>query len=119
MEARRALVQQDTPSLSVRQKCEALGVHRSTLFYKPRPIPMDEVEVMNRIQDLYVSKPFLGYRRITYFLQKEGILINKTRSQVDAKDEYSSHISDDESVEAADGRQGLSLLAQDISSRIL
>lgn len=79
MEARRALAQQETPSLSVRQKCEALGVHRSTLFYRPRPISVDEVEVMNRIQDLYVSKPFLGYRRITYFLQKEGICINKKR----------------------------------------
>lgn len=34
---------------------------------------------MNHIQEIYAEKPFLGYRRITYFLRQKGICINKKR----------------------------------------
>lgn len=79
MDRRRALARERTSSLSMRQKCEILEVHRSTLYYEPRPRRCDEVEVMNQIQDIYASKPFLGYRRIAYFLRAEGLYINQKR----------------------------------------
>lgn len=79
MDRRRALAQTRTPRLSIRQKCEILGIHRSGLYYESRPCKNDEVEVMNQIQDIYGLRPFLGYRRITYFLREEGFMINRKR----------------------------------------
>ena len=79
MKTRRLWAITPTKNLSVRQKCEILGVNRSHLYYKPKPIDDHEVTLMNEIQDIYSKRPFQGYKRITDDLKDRGYEVNHKR----------------------------------------
>ena len=80
MQTRRALVKQLFAKMSLRQKCEALAVNRSSMYYQATERRDDEVEIMNMIREIYTQRPFLGYRRITVLLKRDyGIEINRKR----------------------------------------
>lgn len=79
MKTRRLWAITPTKNLSVRQKCEILGVNRSHLYYKPKPIDDHEVTLMNEIQDIYSKRPFQGYKRITDDLKDIGYEVNHKR----------------------------------------
>jgi hypothetical protein len=50
----------ETPSLSVRQKCLILGIHRSRVYYVAQGKDESDVTMMNEIQELYALRPFKG-----------------------------------------------------------
>lgn len=80
METRRAFVKQLFVKMSLRQKCEALAVNRSSMYYQAIERPEEEVDIMNMIREIYTQRPFLGYRRITVLLKRDyGIEINRKR----------------------------------------
>jgi putative transposase len=58
--------------LSVRRQCEALGLNRTRVYYRPRPIPEEDLELMRRIDELHLRWPFYGARRLARELAKEG-----------------------------------------------
>ena len=53
----------------MRRRCELLEVNRSTLYYTPQPIDVDDITMLNEIRDIWWRYPFYGYRRITKELQ--------------------------------------------------
>jgi putative transposase len=61
--------------LSIRSQCQALGIHRSSLFYCPRESYEDSC-LMNRIDELHKLYPCYGYRRLQWCLEQDGHLIN-------------------------------------------
>lgn len=66
--------------LSTRQKCRLLGVHRSRVYYeKQTDTHLEDQNVLQEIREIYAPRPFLGYRRIGYFLRKKGYEINNKR----------------------------------------
>jgi putative transposase len=69
----------ETPSLSVRQKCLILGIHRSRVYYVAQGMDESDVTMMNEIGDLYALRPFQGYKRITDDLKELGYNINHKR----------------------------------------
>lgn len=58
-----------------------LSVNRSTLYYRDKPPMIDEVELLNKIRDVWTRYPFYGYRRITKELRAEGVHVNRKRVQ--------------------------------------
>lgn len=78
---RRQLVEEQESELSIRRRCELLGVNRSTIYYQPQPMEPDDVELLNEIRDVWHRYPFYGYRRITKELQNQGIDVNRKRVQ--------------------------------------
>ncbi len=72
----------ETPSLSVRQKCLILGIHRSRVYYVAQGMDESDVTMMNEIGDLYALRPFQGYKRITDDLKDEtyGIFICRMKT---------------------------------------
>jgi putative transposase len=59
-----------------------LGVNRSTLYYKEKPIDIDDIELLNVIRDIWERYPFYGYRRITKELRgNKGFKVNRKRVQ--------------------------------------
>lgn len=66
--------------LSVRGRCNVLGVCRARLYYRlvPRSDAL-EVTVMNEIADIYAQRPFQGYKRIADDLKERGLAINHKR----------------------------------------
>lgn len=62
--------------MSVVVQCELLSVHRSGLYYQPRPVDAGTLALQRRIDELYTACPFYGVRKITAQLRSEGRLVN-------------------------------------------
>jgi putative transposase len=78
---RRAKLDRDHPSLSMRRQCAMLGLARSGVYRLPRPANDDDLVLMRRIDELFTRWPFLGSRRMTAMLRAEGVVINRKRVQ--------------------------------------
>jgi len=76
---RRALVDHSDPALSVVAQCRLLKIARSTLYYCPVPVSEDDLELMRRMDELYLAAPFYGSRRMTAVLRSHGLLVNRKR----------------------------------------
>lgn len=68
--------------LSIRRCCELLGINRSTLYYKEKPVEINDTDLLNMIRDIWERYPFYGYRRITKELRANHHLdVNRKRVQ--------------------------------------
>nr|ASA76627.1 HTH domain containing protein [Pyxidicoccus sp. MCy9557] len=59
------MVQPGLDTLSVRKQCDLLQVSRSGLYYQPVEVSAEELQLMRRIDELYLARPFYGSRRMT------------------------------------------------------
>ena len=75
--ARRSLVDRADPQLSIVAQCGLLKVARSTLYYRPAPVSMDDLRLMRRIDEQYLTTPFYGSRRMVAVLRREGEAVNR------------------------------------------
>jgi len=64
-------------TLSILRQCEILGLCRSSLYYRPQPISEADVRLMRRIDELHLTYPFLGARRLARMLQREGVDVGR------------------------------------------
>jgi putative transposase len=79
---RRELIELAPTELSIRRRCELLEINRSTLYYKEKPLDIDDIDLLNLIRDAWERYPFYGYRRITKELRAtKGIKVNRKRVQ--------------------------------------
>ncbi len=78
---RLALVDQDDPALPVAAQCRLLKVARSTLYYRPVPMSVDDLAVMRRMDELHLAWPFYGSRRMAAVLRREGWEVNRKRAK--------------------------------------
>lgn len=69
----------NNPQLSLTRQAELLGISRSGVYYRPRPVDPFTVTVMNRIDEVYTKRPYYGVRRITRQLQHGGLEVNHKR----------------------------------------
>ena len=60
--------------------CRALCLNRSS-FYRPRRVSLTSRRIQRRVLKLSQAHPRYGYRRITWLLQREGMLVNAKRVQ--------------------------------------
>jgi putative transposase len=52
------------------------------LYYKEKPLDIDDIDLLNLIRDAWERYPFYGYRRITQELREnKGIKVNRKRVQ--------------------------------------
>jgi putative transposase len=76
---RLALVDHDDPALPIVAQCRLLKVARSTLYYQPAPVSVDDLAVTRRMDELYLTSPFYGSRRMAAVLRREGWAVNRKR----------------------------------------
>ncbi len=69
--------------LSITKQCKLLGLNRSTLYYKARPVDRtDEYHIKWIIDKLYADHPDYGYRIMNKILRRDfGIEISKKRTR--------------------------------------
>ena len=58
--------------LSVKRQCELLELNRTGVYYTPRPVPQEDLDLMRRIDELHLRWPFYGARRLARELAKAG-----------------------------------------------
>ena len=73
------MIEMDHGRLALSRQCELLDLCRSSLYYKPRGVSNTNLELMAKIDRLYLKHPFYGYRKITAQLQREGHTVNRKR----------------------------------------
>ncbi len=81
VEAKRLLIEAGLAGLSIRRQCELLELDRGSYYYMPGEETAENLDVMRRIDRLYVKWPFLGSRRLVEFLRREGVEANRKRVQ--------------------------------------
>ncbi len=81
VEEKRAWIEPDHPTISVRQQCEWLGLNRATYYYEAIPESELNLRLMRLIDEQYMATPFYGWPRMTAFLQGAGYPINHKRVQ--------------------------------------
>jgi putative transposase len=51
---------------------KALGISRSSIYYRPRPVGAADLRLMRRIDELHLEHPFAGSRMLRAMLWREG-----------------------------------------------
>lgn len=64
-------------SLSLRDQCRLLDLNRSSLYYKPVLVSVEEQNLMNRLDEIFTMYPFYGSRRLMVSLQAEGFDVGR------------------------------------------
>lgn len=76
------MIEPDHPELSVRKQCGLLAVSRSGWYAARNRCPSaGDCGMMNRIDRIYTEWPWYGSRRIAAVLRRDGVQINRKRTQ--------------------------------------
>ncbi len=64
-------------ALSITRQAEVLNVSRSSVYYRPRPVPQADLAIMRRLDRLHLEFPFAGARMLRGLLAAEGSQIGR------------------------------------------
>jgi putative transposase len=67
--------------LSLVKQCRVLDIARSGIYYELKPVRDDDLRLMRLMDEIHLSKPYLGVRRIKGALQDLGHTVNRKRVQ--------------------------------------
>jgi len=67
--------------LTISKQCQLLNLSRSGYYYNNREESRINLDLMNRIDEIYTSHPTWGSRKMRDFLRNEGYRINRKRLQ--------------------------------------
>ena len=65
--------------ISVLNQCELLGISRSGLYHQCQPETQENLKIMRRVDELHLSHPVYGSRRLTWLLERDGLRVNRKR----------------------------------------
>ena len=77
MSAKRKLIDYAASSPMVRRQCELLELPRSTFYYRECRDDAFNLEVMRKIDELYLEDPSLGSRRMSIRLRNSGLPVGR------------------------------------------
>ena len=63
--------------LPITKQAEALGISRGSVHYLPRPVPVADLALMRRMDELHLDLPFAGSRMLRDLLNAEGAKIGR------------------------------------------
>jgi putative transposase len=58
--------------LPISRQCQILALARSTAYYQAQAMPVEELALMRRIDELHLEYPFAGSRMLRDLLRQEG-----------------------------------------------
>ena len=73
------MIDREHQRLSVSRQCRLLAVSRSTVYYRPLGENEQTLELMRRIDKLYLECPFYGSRQMMRHLAREGVAAGRHR----------------------------------------
>ena len=79
-ERRKSLIDYEH-EISLTRQCELLSISRSCLYYKPRPLTDEQLNVLTIIDKIYTSHPYFGTRRMIKELKDHGIEIGRSQTR--------------------------------------
>lgn len=81
LQTRKAMVELDNPNITVKCQAELLSVNRTSVYRPSKEQRESEgnVQLMHRIDEIYMKHPYYGYRRMTRILRDQGFVVNRKR----------------------------------------
>lgn len=76
---KKSLVDPKLKTLSKTRQCELLQISRSVVYYKAKVMSLYNLNILNRIDEIYTDNPDYGYRYIHRQLLEDGFNIGKDR----------------------------------------
>ena len=76
---KKSLVDSKLKTLSKARQCELLQISRSVVYYKAKVMILYNLNILNRIDEIYTDNPDYGYRYIHRQLLEDGFNIGKDR----------------------------------------
>ena len=64
--------------LPISRQAKAVGISRGSVYYLPRPVSEEDMELMRRIDRLHLDYPFAGSRLLRDMLRQEGFKVGRT-----------------------------------------
>lgn len=64
--------------LPISKQVKAVGISRGSVYYLPRPVSEEDMELMRRIDRLHLEHPFAGSRMLRDMLRLEGFKVGRT-----------------------------------------
>lgn len=71
---------EECEGLSVRDQCRILGLSRSSFYYEPVPVSLEDKVIMDLIDEIYTESPFYGARKISLELKDIGVPVGRYRA---------------------------------------
>ena len=65
--------------MSIQRQCELIGLSRSSYYFEPQGESAQNLALMRQIDEIYTKRPFLGARKITNLLRRDGHVVNHKR----------------------------------------
>ena len=78
-EKRRAMIRRDHPELSLSRQCRLLSPSRSSVYHTPQGESAQNLDLMRRIDELFLKYPFYGSRQMVGHLWREGVGVGRHR----------------------------------------
>lgn len=76
---KKSLVDSKLKTLSKARQCKLLQVSRSGVYYKPKIMSLYNLNILNRIDEIYTDNPDYGYRYVHKQLLEDGFNIGRDR----------------------------------------
>jgi putative transposase len=76
---KKSLVDPKLSKLSKTRQCELLKISRSVVYYKAKVMSLYNLNILNRIDEIYTDNPDYGYRYIHRQLLEDGFNVGKDR----------------------------------------
>jgi putative transposase len=75
------MIEPKNQKLSISHQCKILDVNRSSFYYRPKPIKQEDLDLMRKIDELYIENPSSGSRTIRRQLKRQGMIVSRRRIQ--------------------------------------
>ena len=75
------MIEPKSQQLSISRQCKILDVNRSSYYYRPKPIKQEDLDLMRKIDELYLENPSSGSRTIRRQLKRQGLIVSRKRIQ--------------------------------------
>ena len=75
------MIRRDHPDLSLSRQCRLLSISRSSLYQAPQGESAENLELMRRIDELFLKYPFYGSRQMVRHLWRDGVRVGRHRAR--------------------------------------
>ena len=78
---KRGLVEPSHPYISISEQCALICLNRSSYYSQPAHETPKNLKIMKLIDEEYTRHPYYGSRKMVYYLEEQGIIVNRKRVQ--------------------------------------
>ena len=65
--------------LSIKKQCNLLGLNRSSYYTKSIGLRPHELQILNRMDEIFTDHPYYGNRRMMHVLRAEGYIVGRKK----------------------------------------